>query len=229
MNFFVEIYLIIFILVFFSCVISAEEYKIFDSQTGKSMSLQDLANELVNFDVIFFGEAHDDSIIHKLQADILPLLYVHTKNLAISMEMFERDTQTVVDSFLEGKIAEKDFLEWGIIENIQREDLNPLEEAAAYQKLIDEHGLQQEAVAKRVGKNRTTIANIVRLLRLPEGVREQVATGRLASGHARALLGLLTPEHQRQMARKIVEEGLSVRQVEAMVSRSNAQKRKPKK
>ena len=110
MNFFVEIYLIIFILVFFSCVISAEEYKIFDSQTGKSMSLQDLANELVNFDVIFFGEAHDDSIIHKLQADILPLLYVHTKNLAISMEMFERDTQTVVDSFLEGKIAEKDFL-----------------------------------------------------------------------------------------------------------------------
>ncbi len=125
-------------------------------------------------------------------------------------------------------IAPQEFLEWGLIENIQREDLNPLEEARAYQKLMEQNTLSQDEVAKKVGKNRVTVANMVRLLRLPEPVREMLAAGQLTSGHARALLGMLTPEHQRQLAKRIVEENLSVRQVEAIVGRSAAHRRNAK-
>ena len=125
-------------------------------------------------------------------------------------------------------IAQDDFLEWALIENIQRQDLNPLEEAEAYQRLAEERMLSQEEIAKRVGKDRSSVANHMRLLRLPEEIRLYIIDGRLTAGHARALLGMLTPEHQRQMAKRIVQENLSVRQVEAIVNRSNAHKRKPK-
>lgn len=125
-------------------------------------------------------------------------------------------------------IAPEDFLEWALIENIQREDLNPLEEADAYQRLVEDRKCSQEEVAKRVGKNRATVANTLRLLRLPEEVKQYLIDGRLSAGHARALLGLLTPEHQRHMAKRIVDENLSVRQVEAIVGRSLAHKRKAK-
>lgn len=125
-------------------------------------------------------------------------------------------------------IAAEDFLEWALIENIQREDLNPIEEAEAYQRLVEERKISQEEVAKRVGKNRVTVTNTMRLLRLPQEVKLSLVEGRLSAGHARALLGLLTPEHQRHMAKRIVEENLSVRQVEAIVNRSNAHKRKAK-
>jgi ParB family chromosome partitioning protein len=125
-------------------------------------------------------------------------------------------------------VAAEDFLEWALIENIQREDLNPIEEAEAYQRLVEERIISQEEVAKRVGKNRVTVTNTLRLLRLPQEVKQYLVDGRLSAGHARAILGLLTPEHQRQMAKRIVEENLSVRQVEAIVNRSNAHKRKAK-
>jgi ParB family chromosome partitioning protein len=125
-------------------------------------------------------------------------------------------------------VADEDLLEWALIENIQREDLNPIEEAEAYQRLVEERMISQEEVAKRVGKNRVTVTNTLRLLRLPQEVKQYLADGRLSAGHARALLGLLSPEHQRQMAKRIVEENLSVRQVEAIVNRSNAHKRKAK-
>ena len=125
-------------------------------------------------------------------------------------------------------VASHELLEWALIENIQREDLNALEEAEAYAKLAEDRMLSQDEIAKRVGKNRSTVANAVRLLRLPDEVKLHIIDGRLTAGHARALLGMLTPEHQRQMCRRIIEENLSVRQVEAIVNRSNAQKRKPK-
>ena len=125
-------------------------------------------------------------------------------------------------------IADEDFLEWALIENIQREDLNPLEEAEAYQRLVEERMISQDEVAKRVGKSRVAVTNTLRLLRLPQEVKEYLVDGRLSAGHARALLGLLSPEHQRHMAKRIVEENLSVRQVEAIVNRSNAHKRKAK-
>lgn len=123
------------------------------------------------------------------------------------------------------EIADNDLLEWALVENIQREDLNPLEEARAFEKLISERGFSQEQVAKRVGKNRTTITNTIRLLRLPEEVFNYVKDGQLTAGHARALLGLFTEEHQTQLARRIIKENLSVRQVEDLVARSAHKRR----
>ena len=125
-------------------------------------------------------------------------------------------------------VAEDKLLEWALVENIQREDLNAIEEAQAYMRLIEERDWSQDEIAKKVGKDRSTVANTVRLLRLPQEILEGLVDGRLQSGHARALLGLLTPEHQRQMARRIMEEKLSVRQVEQMVGRSLTRKRRAK-
>jgi ParB family transcriptional regulator, chromosome partitioning protein len=112
---------------------------------------------------------------------------------------------------------ESRLLEIALIENIQREDLNPIEEATAYRRLIDEFHLTQEAVAAAVGKDRSSVANFLRLLRLPADVRQEVASGRLSMGHARALLSLDSEETQRRLSADIVARGLSVRQVEALV------------
>lgn len=125
-------------------------------------------------------------------------------------------------------IASNKLLEWALVENIQREDLNAIEEAQAYLRLVEERGLSQEEVADRVGKNRATVANTIRLLRLPVEVLDELASGRLHAGHARALLALPSPEHQRQICKRIVEDKLSVRQVEEMVNRSIARKRRAK-
>ncbi|MBU3758556.1 MAG: ParB/RepB/Spo0J family partition protein [Candidatus Omnitrophica bacterium] len=125
-------------------------------------------------------------------------------------------------------LAPADFLEWALIENIQRQDLNPIEEAEAYSKLAEDQMISQEEIAKRVGKKRVTVTNSIRLLRLPQDIRHWIAEGMLTAGHARALLTLLTPEHQRQIAKRIVEDHLSVRQVEALVGRSTAHKRSAK-
>ena len=108
-----------------------------------------------------------------------------------------------------------------VIENIQREDLNPVEEAMAYDLLIDRYDLTQEQVAKQVGKNRATVANALRLLDLPEEVLELLRNGDLSAGHARALLGLKNEEQVAPLAQKIVEKGLSVRDVEKTVRLMN--------
>lgn len=113
-------------------------------------------------------------------------------------------------------------LEMALIENIQRENLNPIEEAAAYQRLVDEFQLRQEDIAVRVGKDRATVANVLRLLRLPDEVRANIAGGELSMGHARAILGLPTDTAQRRMARDVITRGLSVRETEALVKREAA-------
>ncbi|MBQ7322663.1 MAG: ParB/RepB/Spo0J family partition protein [Clostridia bacterium] len=109
-----------------------------------------------------------------------------------------------------------------LIENVQREDLNPIEEAAGYRMLIDRFGLSQEQVAAQVGKSRPAVANMLRLLDLPEEVLEMVRTGELTQGHARALLGLDREEDVPSLAARIVEKQLSVRDTEAAVKRLNA-------
>jgi ParB family chromosome partitioning protein len=109
--------------------------------------------------------------------------------------------------------------ELALIENIQREDLNAIEEAEAYQRLIEHHGLTQEELAQRVGKDRSTIANALRLLRLPDSIKEAVSSGSLSMGHARALLGLADDGDLRRAAEKVVREDLSVRQAEELVQR----------
>ena len=114
---------------------------------------------------------------------------------------------------------EQKVMELGLIENLQREDLNPVEEAKGYEVLMKEHGLTQEEVAQRVGKSRPAVANAVRLLALPDPVLELLERGDLSAGHARALLGLNSKSAQRELAQQIVGQGLSVRQVEALVAK----------
>jgi ParB family chromosome partitioning protein len=118
-------------------------------------------------------------------------------------------------------------LEMALIENIQRENLNPIEEAQAYQRLVDEFQLRQEDIATRVGKDRATVANVMRLLKLPDEVRGNIASGELSMGHARAILGLPGEADQRQMARDVISRGLSVRETEALVKKGAAAPERP--
>lgn len=118
-------------------------------------------------------------------------------------------------------------VEISLIENIQREDLNPIEEANAYRRLIDEFHLKQDELAERVSRNRTSIANSMRLLKLCEKVQEMVADGRLSMGHARALIPVEDEETQLALAVKIVEEHLSVRDVEKLIR--SLQRKAPRK
>jgi ParB family chromosome partitioning protein len=112
-------------------------------------------------------------------------------------------------------------LEMALIENIQRENLNPIEEAHAYQKLVDEFGLKHDEIAAQVGKDRSSVANTLRLLRLPEEVRAEVASGRLSMGHARAIVSLEGEADQRRVARDVLTRNLSVRETEAIVKKSS--------
>jgi ParB family chromosome partitioning protein len=115
--------------------------------------------------------------------------------------------------------TKREFLEMALIENIQREDLNPLEAAEAYKRLQDEFKLTQEDLAKRVGKERSTVTNFLRILGLPREVKNELASGTLSMGHAKALLSLERVRDQIQVAALIVKKGLSVREAEALAVR----------
>ena len=114
-------------------------------------------------------------------------------------------------------VADPVMLEVALIENLQREDLNPIETAHAYERLARDMGLSQEEIARRTGKDRTSIANTLRLLRLPAEVQMLLAEHRLSMGHAKAILGLPSEEERIKVANKVVAQGMSVRQVEALV------------
>jgi ParB family chromosome partitioning protein len=119
-------------------------------------------------------------------------------------------------------IAPMRAFEMAMVENLQRADLNPIEEAAGYQRLISDFGYTQETLAGRVGKDRTTVTNALRLLRLPESVRDLVVAGRISMGHARALLGLDSADAMERLARRVSAREMSVRQVEALVRRERS-------
>ena len=116
-------------------------------------------------------------------------------------------------------VSPDELLELALVENIQREDLNPLEEAMAYSRLINELGLTQSQVASRVGRERSTVANFLRLLQLPDYAQADLLDGRLSMGHARALLMVEDPERQKELRDQIVKKSLSVRQAEALARR----------
>ncbi|MCY4027653.1 MAG: ParB/RepB/Spo0J family partition protein [Acidobacteria bacterium] len=120
---------------------------------------------------------------------------------------------------VERTVANSKRLELALIENIQREDLNAIETAAAYARLADEFGFTQEEIARSVGRDRATVANYQRLLRLPAEVRAEVASGALSMGHARALAGLADEQAQLEIAREVLARDLSVRETEALVKR----------
>jgi len=124
-------------------------------------------------------------------------------------------------------VTDTELLLMSIVENVQREDLNPLEEAEAYYRLIAEFNLTQDQASKRIGKSRSSIANILRLRQLPEPIKAGITDGTLSMGHARALLGAETPAQQNAAWRAIVSKGLSVRETERMINRMKSAKIKP--
>lgn len=118
-------------------------------------------------------------------------------------------------------LTEQEIVEISLIENIQRENLNPIEEAQAYKRLLTEFNLKQEEVAERVAKSRTAVTNSMRLLKLCENVQQMVIDDKITTGHARALITIEDPEQQYEIARKIFDEKLSVRDVEKLVKNLN--------
>lgn len=119
---------------------------------------------------------------------------------------------------------DKEALELAIVENIQREDLNPIEEAQAYSRLVSEFNLSQQQVAERVGKDRATVANLLRVLTLPDSIRKQIESEQLSLGHAKVLLSLTDPQSQVDFAKKAMNEKWSVRKLEKMISQPQSQK-----
>ena len=121
------------------------------------------------------------------------------------------------------EVTTAEAMELALIENLQREDLNPLEEAEAYKRLMEEFHYTQEEMAKRIGKDRATVANAVRLLKLPQEIKAHLADESISSGHARTLLGLNSPEEQKMACAKVIKRDLSVRETERLVKRLNVQ------
>jgi ParB family chromosome partitioning protein len=119
-------------------------------------------------------------------------------------------------------VSETEMLELSLIENIQREDLNPIEAAEAFKRLMDQFHLTQEEVSKKVGKDRTTIANTIRLLKLPPEVKQSLAEGKISMGHARAFLSLDGVDKQKALLKRLLLNGLSVRQIENLAKRLRA-------
>lgn len=126
------------------------------------------------------------------------------------------------------ELTDEQMLVLALVENLQRENLSPLEEARGYQQLIEEFELTQEEIGLHVGRDRSTVANSLRLLTLPDEVRELLAAGRISAGHARAILGIRDPRSQIDLARAVASEGLSVRQTERRVRSSGLRKKRRK-
>ncbi|MCR5299700.1 MAG: ParB/RepB/Spo0J family partition protein [Erysipelotrichaceae bacterium] len=124
------------------------------------------------------------------------------------------------------EFSDQEMMEISLLENIQREDLNAVEEAAAYSQLIEKIGYTQEELAKHIGKSRTHITNMLRLLRLPDDIKEKVRSGKLSYGQARTLLAAEDEEKMHELAERAVREGLSVRDLEKLVSEKPAEKKK---
>ncbi len=127
------------------------------------------------------------------------------------------------------ELSDSETMQLALIENLQRQDLSPMEEAQGYRTLMDTYGFSQEEVARTVGKSRSAVANMLRLLGLPEEIKPLLEEGRLSAGHARALLGLNDPKDIEAAAMKIVDESLSVRQAESLVKKLNSDAKKPEK
>lgn len=117
------------------------------------------------------------------------------------------------------EVSDEESMEYALIENLQREDLNPIEAASALKLLMEKFGLTQEEVADKIGKNRSTVANLLRLLKLPQEVQDMLSEGKISMGHARALLSLDDPEEQKRLALEVVNRSLTVRDVEREVSK----------
>lgn len=133
-----------------------------------------------------------------------------------------KEIPVIIRDYTEETVAEV-----ALIENIQRKDLNPIEEAKAYKKLLEEYKMTQEVLSERISKSRTVITNAMRLLKLPQGVQDLLSTGKLSTGHAKTILGLEDPEKQTEVAEKVISDNLSVRQTEALIKSLLKEKKAP--
>jgi len=122
-----------------------------------------------------------------------------------------------IPALIVGRLSKEEMLELSLIENLQREDLNPIDTARGYKRLLEECHLSQSQLAKKIGKDRSSVANTLRLLNLPEKVQELISGGKLSEGHARAILSLSGEREQLTLAKRVVKEGLSVRKTEELV------------
>lgn len=150
-------------------------------------------------------------IVRKIEADQFELIAGERRFKAARIVGLEQVPVVVIES------DSDHCLELALIENIQREDLNPIEEALAFKQLMDRYRYTQEECAKKVGKERSSVANTVRLLNLSEEIRGYIIEGKISMGHARALLGVETDEMRLKLARQVAQEGLSVREIESWV------------
>jgi ParB family chromosome partitioning protein len=174
---------------------------------------------------IFFSEESFDELKKSIQEKgvIQPILVRPTDNGRYEVVAGERRLRATIQlgikmipAYVKEITTDEEMLEIAIIENVQREQLNPIDLAKGYQQLIDECGLTQEEVAKKIGKDRTTVANIIRCLKLPENIQESLQEGKIKEGHARALLRITDTKVQEKVWRRAVKEGLSVRNVEQL-------------
>lgn len=169
-----------------------------------------------------FEEEHLQELAQSIRHDgvLEPIVVRRLKNGDYELVSGERRVRASVLAELDSvpavcrNVSDKDMLRLGIIENVQREDLNPIELGLAYVQLIEEMGCTQDELSEVVGKKRATIANTMRLLQLPDDIQQHVINGLLTMGHARALLALDSEDKQRVASRKIIEGGLSVRETE---------------
>ncbi len=122
-----------------------------------------------------------------------------------------------IPAIITGKLSKEEMLEFSLIENLQREDLNPIDTATGYKRLLEECHLSQQQLAQKIGKDRSSVANTLRLLNLPEEVQRLISSGKLSEGHARAILSLSTEKEEIDLSRRVVKEGLSVRKTEDLV------------
>jgi len=183
-----------------------------------------------------FSESELDDLTHSIrtQGVIQPLL-VKKDNTGWELIAGERRLRAAKKAGLKTvpvvvkEVGDSELLEMSIIENIQRENLNPIEEADAYHHLMSRFGMTQEQVAQRVGKSRSAVANFLRLRQLPDPVKETIMNDTLSMGHARALLGADTPARLTKAFRMVVANGLSVRETENLVKRLASDRAKPSK
>jgi ParB family chromosome partitioning protein len=173
-----------------------------------------------------FDDAHLQELVESIrEKGILQPLVVRKKGEGYELIAGERRWRAAQKAGIKEvpivikEIPDSEILELSLIENIQRENLNPIEEGEAFKRLIDQFHLTQEEVSRKVGKDRTTITNTVRLLKLPPEIRQSLADGTISMGHARAFLSLDGPEKQRLALKKVLQAGLSVRQTESLVKR----------
>ncbi len=185
-----------------------------------------------------FNEASIEELARSVREHgiVQPLVLTHTTDNKYRLVAGERRFRAAqraglqqVPAVIKERMTDSDALQIALIENIQREDLNPIEEAYAYHQLHEEFGLTQDEISKRVGKERSTVANFLRLLKLPDPVKKLLAGGQLSMGHARAILAVDSAKKQEHLADRVVRRNLNVRQTEMLAAERAPKPAEPEK